>query len=248
MSAINQLIIDFVKTGIKVPIPKDILHMVFDTKKPAFMQNKNGKWIDDRKTEANAKKFDFVIAEMVDKNGKPISDEFISKQKKYELTDGTVDRLYKYLSETLSEIRLDFESSAQECQFTKLLKEIPYIYNATYPKVEERLKELLKMHNIICGKKFYDEKEGTCIDDSAWRFDRFYSYCENELMDICPNRETLLNYLIHLFYTNENFYNCDKAILWNAFGEDICNRYMKKEFNMSPDDLAKLAKRRRKQR
>ena len=242
MSAINQLIIDFVKTGIKVPIPKDILNMVFGAKKPAFMQNKHGKWVDDKKTEANAKKFDFVMAEMVDKNGEGISDEFIRRQKKYELTGGTVDRLYKYLSETLSEIRLDFESSAQKCQFTKLLKGIPYIYNATYPKVKERLKELLKMHNIICGKKYYDEKEGTCINDSAWRFDRFYSYCEDELMGICPNRETLLNYLIHLFYTNEDFYNCDKAILWNVFGEDICNRYIKREFNMSPDDLDKLVK------
>lgn len=246
MSAINQLIIDFVKTGIKVPIPKNILAIVSNVKKPAFMQNKHGKWADDKKTEANAKKFDFVIAEMVDKNGERISDEFIRRQKKYELTGGTVDRLYKYLSEILSEIRLDFESSAQECQFTKLLKDTPYIYNATYPKVEERLKELLKMHNIICGKKYYDEKEGICIDDSTRRFDRFYSYCENELMGICHDRETLLNYLIHLFYTNGDFYNCDKAILWNVFGEDICNRYMKREINMSPDDLAKLAKKEKK--
>lgn len=246
MSAINQLIIDFVKTGIKVPIPKDILAIVSGAKKPAFMQNKGGRWIDDKKTDANAKNFNFVLAEMVDKDGKMVSDEFVREQKKYELTNGTVDRLYNYLSETLSEIKLDFESSAQKCQFTKLLKNIPYIYNATYPKVEERLKELLNIHNIICGKKYYDEKEGTCIGDSTWRFDRFYSYCENELLEICHNRETLLNYLIHLFYTNENFYNCDKAILWNVFGEDICNRYMKREINMSPDALTKLAKKEKK--
>lgn len=242
MSAINQLIIDFVKTGIKVPIPKDILNMVSGAKKPAFMQNKKGRWVDDKKTEANAKNFDFVIDDMAGENRKLVLDEFIRGQKKYELTGGTVDRLYKYLLETLSDIRLDFESSTQECQFTKLLKDIPYIYNATYPKVEKRLKELLKMHNIICGKKYYDEKEGICIDDSARRFDRFYSYCENELIGICHDRETLLNYLIHLFYTNGDFYNCDKAILWNVFGEDICNRYIKREINMSSDDLVKLAK------
>ena len=28
-----------------------------------------------------------------------------------------------------SEIMVDFESTTQECRFTKLLKEIPYIYN-----------------------------------------------------------------------------------------------------------------------
>lgn len=246
MSAINQLIIDFVKTGTKVPIPKDILSMVFGAKKPAFMQNKKGRWVDDKKTESNAKNFDFALAEMADRNEELVSDEFIRGQKKYELTNGTVDRLYKYLSETLSEIKLQFESSAQECQFTKLLKEIPYIYNATYPKVEKQLRELLKMHNTICGRKYYDEKESSRVDDSVWRFDRFYSYCENELMQICPDRKTLLNYLIHLFYTNGDFYNCDKAILWNAFGEDICNRYLKREINLSPDGLAKLAKKEKK--
>ena len=246
MSAINQLIIDFVKTGIKVPIPKDIMSVVSGAKKPAFMQNKKGRWVDDKKTEANAKNFNYVVDKIADENGGLTPDEFIRRQKKYELTNGTVDRLYKYLSDTLSNIKLDFEASTEECQFTKLLKDIPYIYNVTYPKVEERLKNLLSMHNIICGKKYYDEKEGTCVDDSAWRFDRFYSYCENELMGVCHDRETLLNYLIHLFYTNGDFYNCDKAILWNVFGEDICNRYMKKEINMSPDDLTQLAKKERK--
>lgn len=242
MSAINQLIIDFVKTGIKVPIPKDILNMVSNAKKPAFMQNKKGRWVDDKKTEANVKNFDFVIDDMAGENGKLVLDEFIRGQKKYELTNGTVDRLYKYLFGALSGIKLDFESSTEDCQFTKLLKDVPYIYNATYPKVEERLKELLKMHNIICGKKYYEEKEGAGTDDSPWRFERFYSYCENELMEICSDREIMLNYIIHLFYANGDFYNCDKAILWNVFGEDICNRYINREINMSSDELDKLAK------
>lgn len=249
MSAVNQLIIDFVKTGIKVPIPEDILAIVSKAKQPAFMQNKMGRWVDDKKVDANVKNFSYVLDKMVYQSGEMVSDKLdnlIKKQKKYELTNGTVDRLYRYLSETLSKIKLDFESSVQKCQFTKLLKDIPYIYNATYPKVKECLKELLKKHNIICGKKYYDEKEDFSIDDSAWRFDRFYSYCENELMEICSDRSTLLNYLIHLFYTNEEFYNCDKAILWNVFGEDICNRYVKKEINTSSDDLKKLAKKEKK--
>ena len=82
MSAINQLIIDFVKTGTKVPIPDDILSMVFGAKKPAFMQNKKGRWVDDKKTESNAKNFDFVMAKMVDQNGELVSDEFIRRDRK----------------------------------------------------------------------------------------------------------------------------------------------------------------------
>lgn len=242
MSAINQLIVDFVKTGIKVPIPKDILKLVSKVKKPAFMQNKNGRWVDDKKTEANAKNFEYILKEMADESEEYAVEDIINEQKKYELTNGTVDRLYKHLLDALSTIEMDFESSTEECQFTKLLKNIPYTYNATYPKVESRLKELLDIHNIICGKKYYDEKENSSIDDSTWRFDRFYSYCENELLDICSDRRILLNYIIHLFYTNENFYGCDKSILWNVFGEDICNRYIKKEINESVEELTKLAK------
>lgn len=241
MSVINQLIIDFVKTGIKVPIPKDILGIVEKAKKPAFMQNKKGRWVNDKKVISNAKKFDYVLNEMADKKQVSI-DEIIKDQKKYEFTNGTGDRLYKYLLERMADIKMNFESSSEICRFTKLLKEIPYVYNATYPKVKECLGELLQMHNTICGKKYYDEKENTCIDDSTWRFEPFYAYCEEELLKECTDRETLLNYLIHLFYADDKFYNCDKAILWNVFGEDICNRYMNKDICTDEILLKKLAK------
>ena len=246
MSVINQLIIDFVKTGVKVPIPKNILAVVSKAKKPAFMQNKKGRWVDDKKTEANAKNFDYILEEIIRENKDLTVDKIVEEQKKYQLTNGTVDRLYKYLLSTLSEIKIEFESSSEQCQFTKLLKDIPYIYNATYPKVEEELKKLLQMHNVICGKKYYDEKENSSIDDSTWRFERFYSYCEEELLSKCTDRKLLLDYIIHLFYTNEDYYNCDKGILWNVFGEDICNRYLTKEINVSQDELKKLAKKEKK--
>lgn len=246
MSVINQLIIDFVKTGIKVPIPKDILKIVSKAKKPAFMKNKNGRWVNDNKVSSNAQNFDYVLEEIISENKDLTIDKIVDEQKKYKLTNGTADKLYKYLYNALSEIKIEFESSSEQCQFTKLLKDIPYIYNATYPKVEDELKKLLQMHNVICGKKYYDEKENSSIDDSTWRFERFYSYCEEELLSICPDRKLLLDYITHLFYTNGNFYKCDKGILWNVFGEDICNRYMNKEINVSQDELKKLDKKEKK--
>lgn len=245
MSVINQLIIDFVKTGIKVPVPKEISSVIADAKKPAFMQNKNGNWVDDMKVMANAQKFDYLIKEKAQKE-RLEKNEFIKKQKKYELTNGTVDKLYEYLSKILSEIEMDFKSTEEECQFTKLLKDIPYVYNATYPKVIDKLKELLQMHNIICGKKYYDEKESSGFNDSTWRFDRFYSYCEEELLKICDDREKLLNYLIYAYYTDEEFYNNDKGILWNAFGEDICKRYTKGELCVSEKVKSDLKKKEKK--
>ena len=241
MSVINQLIIDFVKTGVKVPIPKDILGVVGKAKKPVFMQNKKGRWVNDKKVISNAEKFAYILSEIADEKQVSVND-IISDQKKYEFTDGTGDRLYKYLLECMADIKIEFGSSSETCQFTKLLKEIPYIYNVTYPKVKERLEKLLQMHNTICGKKYYDEKENSCIDDSTWRFEPFYAYCEEELLKECSDRETLLNYLIHLFYTDDKFYNCDKAILWNVFGEDICNRYMHNDICTDEILLKKLGK------
>ena len=239
MSVVNQLIIDFVKTGIKVPIPKDILDIVSKSKKPAFMQNKKGRWVDDKKVLANAQNFDYLLEDAA-KEQEMDTKDFVNSQKKYELTNGTVDRLYKYLFEKISDIEFDFQSSTEECQFTKLLKDIPYSYNATYPKVRDKLETLLEKHNIICGKKYYDEKESSSIDTSTWRFARFYSYCEEELVSICKDRKKLLDYLIYIFYTDGSFYNNDKSILWNVFGEDICNRYMQKEICTSDEIKEKL--------
>lgn len=239
MSVINQLIIDFVKTGIKVPISKDISQLIAKAKKPAFMQNKNGRWVNDNVVMSNANNFAYVLNQKVDNEGIA---ELVKQQKKYEMTNGTVDRLYKYLMECMMNIEVAFDGTEQVCQFTKLLKDIPYIYNATYPKVKERLKELLQMHNVICGKKYYDEKESSCIDDSTWRFERFYSYCEEQLLDICSDRKVLLDYMIHLFYADGEFYESDKAILWNVFGSDICNRYIENELCSDSTIAKKLFK------
>lgn len=106
----------------------------------------------------------------------------------------------------------------------------------------------MQIHNIICGKKYYEEKDNSSIDDSSWRFDRFYSYCEQELSDICTDRNTLLNYMIHLYYADEKFYDSDKAILWNVFGEDIYNRYSRNELCCNEIVLKKLEKKEKRAR
>ena len=119
------------------------------------MQNKKGRWVDDKKVLANAQNFDYLLEDAA-KEQEMDTKDFVNSQKKYELTNGTVDRLYKYLFEKISDIEFDFQSSTEECQFTKLLKDIPYSYNATYPKVRDKLETLLEKHNIICGKKYHD--------------------------------------------------------------------------------------------
>lgn len=245
MSVVNQLIIDFVKTGIKVPIPKDIRDVVSKSKKPAFMQNKKMAWVNDNKVETNAKTYDYCLNKLAIENDTTI-DELVESQKKYRITNGTVDKLYVHLKEQMANLEMNFESITEECQFTKLLKNVPYIYNVTYSKVKNKIDDLLKMHNVICGKKYYDEKTQKKSDESTWRFERFYSYCEEELLNVCKDREKLLNYVIYLFYADKDFCKKDKGILWNVFGKDICNRYIGKQLCISDEIMHDLSKKEKK--
>ena len=240
MSVINQLIVDFVKTGIKVPIPDDILEEIKGYKMPAFMQFKNGKWVNDKVIEANKNSFRYLIEDNIDED--TTVNEYVDSQKKYCMTNGTVDKICKYMQECISDIELNFEAVKQECQFTKIMSDIEYIYNATYPKIIDKLKNLLEIHKKICGKKYYDDKNGSGTDDSSRRFERFYSYCEIELHKLCKDRNKLLNYLIYAYYTDKEFCNADKSILWNVFGQDICCRYLNGNVILDENRLERLRK------
>ena len=240
MSVINQLIVDFVKTGIKVPIPDDILEEIKGYKMPAFMQFKNGKWVNDKVIEANKNSFRYLIEDNIDED--TTVNEYVDSQKKYCMTNGTVDKICKYMQECISDIELNFETVKQECQFTKIMSDIEYIYNATYPKIIDKLKNLLEIHKKICGKKYYDDKNGSGTDDSSRRFERFYSYCEIELHKLCKDRNQLLNYLIYAYYTDKEFCNADKSILWNVFGQDICCRYLNGNVILDENRLERLRK------
>lgn len=240
MSVINQLIVDFVKTGIKVPVPSDILEKLKNYKMPVFMQYKNGNWVNDKIIEANKNSFRYLIKDNI--NEDITIDEYVDNQKKYYMTNGTVDKICKYMQSCVSDIELDFESVEQECQFTKIMSDIEYIYNATYPKIINKLRELLEMHKKICGKKYYDDKSSSSMDDSSGRFERFYSYCEIELHKLCKNRNKLLNYLIYAYYTDKEFCNADKSILWNVFGKDICGHYLNGNVILDEKKLERLKK------
>ncbi|MDD3362793.1 MAG: hypothetical protein PHW34_14090 [Hespellia sp.] len=220
MSVVNQLIIDFVKTGIKVPIPIDIANEVKKHKKPSFLQFKDHNWIHDSNVDALGECFD-------------LSEEEIKKQKKYELTNGTVDKVYLYLKQLVCDIEAKFwddvTNGYERCQFYKLLQGNQYVYNTTYPKVKEKMAELQKQHEIICNKKYNDEHTYGSMDDSGYRFLRFYSFCELELLKVCKDRAKLLNYMIYIYWFDDEFVKLDKSILWNVFGKDIIKLYLHKE-------------------
>lgn len=225
MSVINEMIIDFVKTGIKVPIPAEIMGKVSKLKKPAFLKYKHRAYVKDAKISQNAEKYDFALKCQNDK-----IDRVIRDQQQYQLSGNTVDRIFVHLEGCIKDIENTFANKKGECFFTKLLQQIPYIYNVKYPLVKKKIIELQEAHNTICGKKYYDEKEGYSSDDSSWRFARFYSYCEVQLLAICTNRQKLLQYLIYAYYADADLCNADKSILWNVFGQDIYKMYLDKEY------------------
>ncbi|MCD7904075.1 MAG: hypothetical protein LUG24_00505 [Clostridiales bacterium] len=245
MSVVNQLIVDYVKTGIKVPIPKEIKDKIKGIKKPMFMKFKKQAASDDDKIASNADRFSFVVEERAEEEG--ISpEEYINIRRNFALANCTVDKFYIYLKEQFEGIKTDFYSTGNDFCFAELIKNTPNKYTLTYKAVKNKLADLLEMHKQICGEKYYEEKNNIA-SDSDRRFDSFYSYysyCETELTRLCHNREKLLEYVIYQFYTEKEFVNCDKSILWNVFGEDICEIYRTGNINTSPEKIAQLEKKR----
>ena len=62
------------------------------------------------------------------------------------------------------------------------------------------------------------------------------------LHKLCKNRNKLLNYLIYAYYTDKEFCNADKSILWNVFGKDICSRYLNGNVILNEKKLERLKK------
>lgn len=243
MSVVNQLIIDYVKTGIKVPIPKEIAEKALSFKKPSFMALKKQAGSDNKKIKSNAKDFSFLLEKTAASKGMT-AEEFTDNAAKFADTDCTVDRLCRYLDEQFDNIKADFYSEEYTFCFAELIRKEPNRYTKTYANVKEKLSELLKIHNQICGDKYYEEKNNI-NSDSEHRFDCFYSFCETELMKLCNDRTKLLEYVIYQLYTEKEFIGCDKSILWNVFGEDICEIYRIGNINTSPEKITKLENKRR---
>lgn len=215
MSVIGSLTIDFVKTGVKAPVPKEIEEYLKKVKKPIFMKVKY------KNQAKNENK--------INKNNKILKTEPVEL---FSDIDCTMNRIYHYMMKKVSKIKLDTEGNI-EVEFTNLMNDKNRnIYNATYKKVFKRLIELKAEYDDISESNVHDKEFSQDKQtDKEYQYRIFYSYCKQELMNLCGNKEVLLDYLIHMHYINKNFIlnNDSKALLWNCFGSELNMRIQGKE-------------------
>lgn len=215
MSVMGSLTIDFVKTGVKAPIPKEIEEYLKDVKKPFFMKVK---YKDQAKKENK-----------INKNLKILDKESIEL---FSDNDCTMNRIYHYMQNKLENIDFD-KGDNTAIGFAKLIKSKINIYNESYKQTFQTMMKLKVEYDKISQEKVFDKEflqDKKTENEYKWRM--FYSYCRVELLNICANKkyqmniEQMLEYLIYIHYCDKKFTenNDSKAILWNVFGEELNQR------------------------
>ncbi len=237
MSIIGSLTIDFVKTGEKADIPKDILDMIKRYKRPYFMQ-----YLD--KNAANKEK---TIKKNIKRFGLTVDDKASNYFNKFGDTDCTMNKICKYMEKQIGEIKPEIVE--EKFDYSSLLRTDVNIYNETYKKVKQKLLELQEEQYDINNKKYHsmddseDEKQ-----DYHNKYQQFYAYAKTELIYFCRDIDKLVEYLITIFYSDKDFVTkADRAILWNCFYGQMINRCRgKKSKKENSIDFDALEKRRQK--
>ena len=226
MSVIGSLTIDFVKTGIKAKIPTEISNYIRDNeiKKPIFMK------VIDKKKAKEEKKLKKTCRLLGEDEMELFSD-----------VDCTMNRLYHHMRKEIKGI--EFVASTAPIDISKMMDDVKRnINNATYPDIVKKLKSLKADSDCIAKTNVYDAN-GDCNKDKkmeqSYSYRIFYSYCMTELLQICNDKNKLIDYLVYAFYVDKNFglHNPDKSILWNLFGKALNKRLKGKETKFKEEDV-----------
>lgn len=238
MSIIGSLTIDFVKTGIKVDIPKNIKRpiTVGKHKKPYFMQYGSGAELRKSKT----------IKRETERLGML---KLISAQKeKYDNTDCVMNKICHHMENQLLNLRV--EDTNKVFDYTTLLTSEVNPYNEAYKSLKVKLLDLQKEFTEIC-KKYSNLDEDEQKDFGQRQYQRFYSYCKVELQSTYYDKmrsvdnHKIVDCLIYMFYFDKDVMaKCaDKSILWNTFTSEMLQR-SKENIKPSRCDCFKLNERR----
>lgn len=219
ISVVGALVIDFVKTGVKEDVPKNIEEFIKDIHKPKFLKVKY-KTLKQRQERVNKN------VELVAKDEKELNEKQIEL---FSDTDCTMNKLHDHVNEELENIKSKFPKDA--FKWTELLKYKKLnIDNDTYPLVVAKLKELKEEHDWITKKNSIDASTFEYDSDKQMekidRYKFFYRYCKNQLINLnkeCKKKDKLLDYVIYAFYADKDFAikNESKDLLWNVFESEL---------------------------
>jgi len=236
MSIIGSLTIDYVKTGEKTPIPKEIMDFLKDETLPEFMRTRY-------KAKDKSERND-------NKNRVSLGKEEVAL---FNQNVCTMNEICKHMHSQVDTIKLAKESPDFNFMTSMIDKEV-YAYNETYPKIVSKLLEMKLESDEIARLKTVDDN-GDCDTEKNterdYMYKTFYEYCRIELLQLCTvankmDKNKLIDCLIYAFFCDKKFAlgNMDKAILWNCFGKDLTTRFkgkVRKTSSYSEEKIEKLS-------
>ena len=228
LSVVGSLVIDFVKTGVKVPIPKDIVNYIKENKilKLRFMMylpnNKK-----ERKKEEKKETF---------------NERFVSR---FSDRECTLNIIMEYMKEKLD--NLDIIMDEPEFDYQTLIKSRDRNLDkkTQYVTVRELFKRYVREQKGISDES--KREESTCAkvrEEYNMIYKAFYDKCRNELLcvtnekgKICT-KNMILDCSVVCCYTEfkkENYSHFD--LLWNLFPEELVKRAAGKDIKQKSDRM-----------
>ncbi|HDI3121666.1 hypothetical protein FDA77_00955 [Clostridium botulinum] len=220
MSVIGSLTIDFVKTGIKSPIPSSILKFIKDKEvlKPDFMKWKYTKQAKEERA--------------INRNKRLLDKE---KVELFGQTKCTVNKISWHMQKKVKEIELKVDKD-------KIFNYADFIINKFnkraegYIKTLETMLELKNEEDKIGYLQNKNTDDFTDTEDNAEQYNIFYEYAKNRLMEIVVNKnykldkEKMLDYLIYIVTNEDEFKKYDNMnLIWNTWGRELTRRLNNKE-------------------
>lgn len=230
LSVVGSLVIDFVKTGIKVPIPEEIIDYIKQNKilKLRFMMylsnNKKA-----RQKEEKARAVYEREKKKAEEKGGVFNGEFISR---FSDKQCTLNIIMEYMKEKLDS--LDITMDAPEFDYKALIKsrDCHLTKKTSYVKIRELVKGYVKEQKGISDEQKKEENKYAQVQEEyRMIYKAFYDKCRNELLSVTNENDKactksmVLDCCIVCCYTEfkeENYSHFD--LLWNLFPEELVKR------------------------
>ena len=234
LSVVNQLTIDFVKTGVKVSIPSMVNAYLKEEitntdkkviKKPYFWHYKSNK--DLQEFNKNMKLFaDYSLNQNDDLNYNDVQFG--------ECDNSTCNKICKYFEENIQLERKRNTKYFVWANYRPYKTDYRKNSNKTYARIAEVLQSLTAEYNAL--SKAMGDMDYTASDDERTdAFDTFFSYCRYTLLNEFKRGSsdtkmvTLTDYMIYYYYYDNTITGKNKALLWNIFPEQIMKLVSNKE-------------------
>lgn len=241
MSAIDSLIIDFVKSGIKADMPQDIKAQLKGYKNPWFFQFRTQK--------------EYTQAQIALKNleeAKRRKKDISNIKQLYHDSDSNMNRIAHYMFNNISQLTLSYDVPEFDWK-TLLVGEHDNLNEKIYKSVDKELRALVTENHKLTRRENIDtvdsstdintdEEERSSSHNAHMRF--FYSEARTRLLRIQPNEQRLVNDLLIAYYTDKAFANKkSKAIVWECFPEEMLDRCKNKKSKGKIYDINVIDKR-----